>query len=151
MDKRKTEVALRSELTAVQKMLTIQQNDNCKFQEHAEILSSEIESLQELLRKKQLFINRLHEDLDEKNLKIKELEFLLRENKIDEHAFKTFEHQNILLLNELKEGKQKIHALEVEVKFLRNMNQDKADIADETNKKLAAMEIVLMGLTSAES
>jgi hypothetical protein len=142
---RKAEVALREELRTAQEILALQQKETYKFQDHVEILDNEINSLRELLEERQGVINTLREKLLLKDDRIKEQEKNIYDNTIDHAAFKTFETQNLLLLDELKENNDRTTALEIEVRFLRNLKQDKNDYDDDRAKKVAAMDIIMTG------
>ena len=97
------------------------------------------------MEEKQQIINGLHGTVTKKTDRIKELEDELYQNRVDKHAFKTFEHQNVLLLEELKDSKRRMEELEVEVRFLREMKQDKLDYDDEKIRMVAEMDIMLNG------
>ena len=142
---RKIEASLRAEVRAAQDVLAIQQKDNYRFQEHVKILDGEIDSLRIMLEDKQLIINKLNNVVVKKDDRILELENLLHENKIDRHAFKTFEHQNILLLDELKATKKKMEELEVEVRYLRELRQDRIEYDEAYTKRVAEMDVMLHG------
>lgn len=142
---RKIEDSLRSELSAAQGVLTLQMQDNYRYQDHIKILNGEIDALRLMLEDKQVTINNLNNTVVQKDDRIAELEALLYENRIERHAFKTFEHQNILLLGELKETKEKMEELEVEVRFLRDLKDDRLLYDEEKIKMVAEMEIKLNG------
>lgn len=65
------------------------------------------------------------------------------QNNIDAHAFKSFEMQNNLLLEELQGCKKQMEKLEVEVKYLRNFHQNKSDYEDSRAIHVAAQGIIL--------
>ena len=136
---------LRSELQTAQDVLALQQKDNYRYQEHVKILDGEIDALRELLEDKQRTINNLRNTIISKDDRIKELEDLLYENKVERAAYKTFERQNMLLLQELKETKLKMEEMEVEVKYVRDLKEDRADYNEEKMKMVAEMDIVLNG------
>lgn len=142
---RKIEESLRSELKAAQGVLTLQQQDNYQYQDHIKILNGEIDALRIMLEDKQVVINSLKNTVVTKDDRIAELEALLHENRIERHAFKTFEHQNVLLLEELKDTKNKMEELEVEVRFLRELKDDRITYDEEKIKMVAEMEIMLNG------
>ena len=142
---RKVESLLRDEVLATQKVLALQQCDNHRFQEHVRILDGEIDSLRTLLGEKQQIINSQNAIILEKDDRIKELERLLHENKIEKHALKTFERQNGLLLDELRETKMQMEELEVEVRFLRDLKDDRTEYTESKMKMVAEMEIKLNG------
>lgn len=142
---RKIEDSLRSELTAAQSVLALQQQDNYQFQDHIKILNGEIDALRLMLEDKQVTINSLQNTVIKKDDRIAELEALLYENRIERHAFKTFEHQNVLLLGELKDTKAKMEELEVEVRYLRELKDDRLAYDEEKIKMIAEMEIKLNG------
>ncbi|KAJ1398200.1 hypothetical protein B484DRAFT_458565 [Ochromonadaceae sp. CCMP2298] len=142
---RKAELALRQELQSAQEVLALQQKETYKFQDYVEILDCEVNTLGKLLDEKQSVINALNETVLIREDKIKAQEKIIYDNTIDKAAFRTFETQNLLLLDELKENHERMTALEIEVRFLRNLRQDKSDYDDDRAKKIAAMEIVMTG------
>ena len=142
---RKVEALLRDELQAAQEVLALQQRDNYRFQDYVKILESEVDSLRELSEDKQKIINFQSIEIKKRDDRIRELEELVHHNKVDKHAFKAFEHQNLLLLDELKETKLKMDELEVEVRFLRDYKDDRLDYNEDKMKMVAEMEIKLNG------
>ncbi len=144
-ESRNVEASLREELRVSQALLSLQQKDNNQYREHVKILDGEIDALRDMLEDKQRTINNLGNTIISKDDKIKELEDLLYENKVERHAFKTFEHQNILLLDELKETKQLMEEMEIEVRYLRNLKEDRAEYDEEKMKMVAEMDIMLNG------
>lgn len=141
----KYEAHLRDELRTAQDVLSLQLKDNHQYREHVKILDGEIDALRAMLEEKQLTINNLGNTIIRKDDRIKELEDLLYENKVERAAYKTFERQNTLLLDELKETKLKMEEMEVEVRFLRDLKEDKLDYDDEKIRMVAEMDIMLNG------
>lgn len=141
----KYEAHLRDELRTAQDVLALQLKDNHQYREHVKILDGEIDALRAMLEEKQLTINNLGNTIIRKDDRIKELEDLLYENKVERAAYKTFERQNTLLLDELKETKLKMEEMEVEVRFLRDLKEDKLDYDDEKIRMVAEMDIMLNG------
>lgn len=141
----KYEIHLRDELRTAQDVLALQLKDNHQYREHVKILDGEIDALRAMLEEKQQTINNLGNTIIRKDDRIKELEDLLYENKVERAAYKTFERQNTLLLDELKETKMKMEEMEVEVRFLRDLKEDKLDYDDEKIRMMAEMDIMLNG------
>ena len=141
----KYESHLRDELRTAQDVLALQLKDNHQCREHVKILDGEIDALRAMLEEKQQTINNLGNTIIRKDDRIKELEDLLYENKVERAAYKTFERQNTLLLDELKETKMKMEEMEVEVRFLRDLKEDKLDYDDEKIRMVAEMDIMLYG------
>lgn len=141
----KYEIHLRDELRTAQDVLALQLKDNHQYREHVKILDGEIDALRAMLEEKQQTINNLGNTIIRKDDRIKELEDLLYENKVERAAYKTFERQNTLLLDELKETKMKMEEMEVEVRFLRDLKEDKLDYDDEKIRMVAEMDIMLNG------
>jgi glycerophosphoryl diester phosphodiesterase len=125
--RRKVESLLRDEVRVAQEVLALQQKDNYRYQEHVKILDAEVDSLRKLLEEKQNVINMQNEVIIRKDDSIKQLEQELYDNRIEKHAFKTFEHQNVLLLEELRATKAQMEELEVEVRFLRDLKDQRVD------------------------
>ena len=149
---RKIEDSLKAELKAAQDLLLLQQKDNYKFQDHVQILEHELDTLHVLVEDKQKTINALKKRIVEKEDAIKDLQKEVRDNKIDRHALKTFESQNTLLLDELKDRMKAMEALEIELRFLKENYEDKTCYSDDRAKRVAAMDIVLTAtVTSLQS
>jgi predicted RNase H-like nuclease (RuvC/YqgF family) len=144
---KRVEGLLKAELRAAQEVLALQQKDNYKFQDHVKILDGEIDALKLILDEKQRVINKQNDALVAKDDRIRELEQKLYDNRIEKHALKTFEHQNMLLLEELKETKMKMEELEVEVRFLRDMKDERIEYDESKMKMVAEMDIMLYGHT----
>jgi predicted RNase H-like nuclease (RuvC/YqgF family) len=144
---KRVEGLLKAELRAAQEVLALQQKDNYKFQDHVKILDGEIDALRLILEEKQRVINKQNDTLVAKDDRIRELEQQLYDNRIEKHALKTFEHQNMLLLEELKETKMKMEELEVEVRFLRDMKDERIEYDESKMKMVAEMDIMLYGHT----
>jgi hypothetical protein len=142
---RKIEGFLRAELKATQEVLALQQKDNYHFQDHVKLLSGEVDALHIMVEEQQQVINKLKQDITTRDDIISELKNEVRDNKIEKHAFKTFELQNILLLEELKETKRKMEELEIEVRFMRDLKHDKEFYDEEKMKMVAEMDIKLNG------
>jgi glycerophosphoryl diester phosphodiesterase len=132
--RRKVESLLRDEVRVAQEVLALQQKDNYRYQEHVKILDAEVDSLRKLLEEKQNVINMQNEVIIRKDDSIKQLQQELYDNRIEKHAFKTFEHQNVLLLEELRATKAQMEELEVEVRFLRDLKDQRVDY-DESKMK----------------
>jgi glycerophosphoryl diester phosphodiesterase len=143
--RRKVESLLRDEVRVAQEVLALQQKDNYRYQEHVKILDAEIDSLRKLLEEKQNVINTQNEVIIRKDDSIKQLEQELYDNRIEKHAFKTFEHQNVLLLEELRATKAQMEELEVEVRFLRDLKDQRVDYDESKMKMVAEMDIMLNG------
>jgi glycerophosphoryl diester phosphodiesterase len=143
--RRKVESLLRDEVRVAQEVLALQQKDNYRYQEHVKILDAEIDSLRKLLEEKQNVINMQNEVIIRKDDSIKQLEQELYDNRIEKHAFKTFEHQNVLLLEELRATKAQMEELEVEVRFLRDLKDQRVDYDESKMKMVAEMDIMLNG------
>jgi len=73
------------------------------------------------------------------------------QNNINSHAFKSFEMQNNLLLEELQDCKKQMEKLEVEVKYLRDFHQNKSDSEDSRAIHVAAQDIILNSTIGEQS
>jgi hypothetical protein len=67
-----------SELATAQKLLTIQQKDDYRFQEHVHLLDGEIDALKLLLEEKQLLINKKENEIDARSEQVRNLELELK-------------------------------------------------------------------------
>lgn len=142
---KKVEDLLRSEVKAAQDVLALQQRDNYRYQDYVRIQDAEIDALRAMLNEKQQIINDQKVQLAMKDDRIKELEQQLYDNRIEKHAFKTFEHQNVLLLDELRETKERMEELEVELRFLRDFKDQKTEYDESKIKMVAEMDVMLNG------
>lgn len=140
---RKIEESLRAELKAAQDVLAMQQQECYRFQEHVQIIEAELDSVQDLLKQKQLKINELSNIILEKDDKISNLNALLDENRVDRHALKGFETQNLSLFTKIKEKAKSVEELEIELRFLKENFDDKSDYNDDRAKRVAAQDIIL--------
>jgi hypothetical protein len=94
-----------SELATAQKLLTIQQKDNYRFQEHVHLLDGEIDALKLLLEEKQLLINKKENEIDARSEQVRNLELELKAARLDIASFTTLA-DNFRALQQTLENKQ---------------------------------------------
>ena len=135
--------SMREELVTAQKLLKIQMEENYKAHAHIMLLDAEIDSLKELAENKQLKINKLKDQLLEKDGQIRQLNSRFEDAIIEKKAFDELDGVSKRILLQCREKDKELDQLRLELKIERDMKEDKLLYEHNRIKEVAATEIIL--------
>jgi hypothetical protein len=121
----------------------MQQIENRKLQEHVNLLETDLDSIQHIIKKLQKKLVVATDQIAEKDTKITSLEEMLGAAKIDQLAFETFTSQNKLLLNKyLQEQKDSSSSYE-ELQRVKQEMRAMSEAIETKSQQMIQNEITL--------
>mmetsp|Transcript_5182 Transcript_5182/g.7946 ORF Transcript_5182/g.7946 Transcript_5182/m.7946 type:complete len:608 (+) Transcript_5182:87-1910(+) len=124
-----THESLRQEIRSLQKVVTLQQDENRQLQETVNLLETELDDSRILYEKLQKQLNSSNDIIFERDGKINQLEEELKAAKIESKSFEKFSSQNKMLLDKLlREQKDAVAARSEAERIGRDADSMKAAI-----------------------